>query len=168
MNPFLVCYLLCSVNIAPHPQSPAWWPWWEGWMWNGTEPSPQPALSPKVMPCDLAMPAASQKPGLWTSWPLLCRSRRGSVGPETHGEHEAVPLSPPWSSGSVLTIPLLSLWEAQCPPPWKVLLEQRCLWLSLSLWLYPSQLNWGLTNLGVRLQDSLLRKSSALCKLDQV
>ena len=46
------------MNIASHSQSPAWWPWWEEWMWNGTEPSPQPALSPKVMPCDLVMPAA--------------------------------------------------------------------------------------------------------------
>ena len=63
VNPFLVCYLRYSVNIAPHSQSPAWRPWWEKWMRSGTEPSPRAARLPKVVPCGLWPGDACRVPG---------------------------------------------------------------------------------------------------------
>lgn len=166
-----VCYLLCSMNIASHSQSPAWWPWWEEWMWNGTKPSPQPALSPNVMPCDPVMSAAcpeARPVGILTSF----APREVAVW--------VLRLLCSWWAWNCTTVSSLVFRLSSCHPSPVALRGSVSSSLKgltgtkMSMALpCPSGLsrhkpNWRLTNLGVRLQDSLLRKSSALCELGQV
>ena len=157
------------MNIAPHSQFPAWWPWWEEWMWNGTEALPQLALLPKVMPCNPVMPAAcpeARPVGILTSfapqevamWVLRLLCSRWA-----------------WNCATVSSLVAQFLPSLSCRfEKFSVLLLERSYW---NKDVYgspcPSGLsrhkpNWGLSTLGVRLQDSLLRKSSALCELGQV